>query len=60
MYGTFLEKTNMIPKYRSAQDSAVASPTSQSDLQILHDLRFEYPKNLLCYLNLNLLLPDYK
>ena len=34
------------------QDSGVASATGKSDLQMLHDLRFEYPKKLLCgYLN---------
>ena len=44
----------MIPKYRSARDSGVAGATGKSDLQMLHDLRFEYPKNLLCgYLNIN-------
>ena len=35
----------MVPKYRSARDSAVASGTGKSDLQMLHDLRFGYPKN---------------
>ena len=44
----------MVPKYRSARDSCVASATGKSDLQMLHNLRFEYQKNLLCsYLNLN-------
>ena len=44
----------MVPKYKSARDSGVASATGKSDLQMLHDLRFEYPKNLLCgYLNIN-------
>ena len=34
------------------QDSGVASATGNSDLQSLYDLRFEYPKKLLCgYLN---------
>ena len=45
----FFRKTN-----RSARDSGLASATGKSDLQILHDLRFECPKNLLCaYLNIN-------
>ena len=35
----------MVPQYRSVQDSGVASVTGKSDLQMLHDLRFEYPKN---------------
>ena len=44
----------MAPKHRSAQDSGVASATGKSELQMLHDLRFEYPKNLLCgYPNIN-------
>ena len=44
----------MVPQYRPMQDSGVASATSKSDLQMLHDLRFQYPKNLLCgYLNIN-------
>ena len=44
----------MVSKYRLARDSGVASATGKSDLQMLHDLRFEYPKNLLCgYLNIN-------
>ena len=43
----------MVSKYRSARDSGLASATVKSDLQMLHDLRFEYPKNLLCgYLNI--------
>ena len=46
----------MVPKYRSARDSGVAGATCKSDLQILHDLRFEYPKHLLCRdLNINTL-----
>ena len=50
----FFRRTNIISKYRSAQDSGLASATGKSDLQILHDLRFECPKNLLCaYLNIN-------
>ena len=32
----------MIPKYRSARDSGLASGTGKSDLQMLHDLRSEY------------------
>ena len=44
----------MPPKCRSVQDSGVASATGKSNLQMLHDLRFEYPKYLLCgYLNIN-------
>ena len=44
----------MVPKYRSARDYGVASATGKSDLQMLHDLRFEYQKNLLCgFLNIN-------
>ena len=44
----------MVPQYRSVRDSGVASANGESDLQMLHDLRFEYPKNLLCgYLNIN-------
>ena len=44
----------MVPKYRSTRDSGVASATGKLDLQMLHDLRFENPKNLLCgYLNIN-------
>ena len=31
----------MVPKYRSV-DSGVANATGKSDLEILHDLRFEY------------------
>ena len=35
-------------------DTGVASATGKSDLQMLHDIRFEYPKHLLCgYLNIN-------
>ena len=46
----------MVPKFRSARGSDVASATGKSDLQMLHDLRFEYLKNLLCsYLNINIL-----
>ena len=44
----------MVPKYRSARDSGLASATGKSDLQMLHDLRFDYPKNLLCG-NLNII-----
>ena len=44
----------MAPQHRSVRDSGVASVTGKSDLQMLHDLRLEYPKNLLCgYLNIN-------
>ena len=44
----------MVPKYRSALGSGVASAPGKSDLQMLHDLKFEYPRNLLCgYLNIN-------
>ena len=44
----------MVPKYRPVRGSGTASATGKSDLQMLHDLRFEYPKNLLCgYLNIN-------
>ena len=36
------------------RDSDVAIATGKSDLQMLHNVRFEYPKNLLCgYLNIN-------
>ena len=35
-------------------DSCIAGATGKLDLQMLHDLRFDYPKNLLCgYLNTN-------
>ena len=45
---------NMLPQYRPVGDSDVASATGESDLQMLHDLIFDYPKNLLCgYLNIN-------
>ena len=49
-YGTFLENKHG----RSVRDSGVASATGKSDLQMLHDLRFEYPK-ICCvgYLNIN-------
>ena len=44
---------NMVPQYRPVEDSGVASAIGKSDLQMLHDLRFDYPKNLLCgYLNI--------
>ena len=44
----------MVPQYRPVGDSGVASATGKSDLQMLHDLRFGYPKNLLRgYLNIN-------
>ena len=44
----------MVPQYRFVRDSGVASATGKSDLQMLIDLRFEYPKPLLCgYLNTN-------
>ena len=44
----------MVPQHRSVRDSGVASVTGKSDLQMLLDLRLEYPKNLLCgYLNIN-------
>ena len=44
----------MVPKYRSARDSGVASAAGKSDLQMLHYLRFEYPEIFLCgYLNIN-------
>ena len=43
----------MVPQYRPVRDSGVASTTDQSDLQMLHDLRFDYPKNLL-YGSLNI------
>ena len=39
-------KTNIVSKYRSTRYSGVASGTSESNLQMLHDLGFEYPKNL--------------
>ena len=42
----------MVPQYRLVGDPGVASATGKSDLQMLHDLRFEYPKELLRgYLN---------
>ena len=35
-------------------DSGVVGATSKSELQILHDLRCKYSKNLMCnYLNMN-------
>ena len=44
----------MVSKYRSARDSGLASATGKSVLQMLHDLIFECPKNLLrSYLNIN-------
>ena len=43
----------MVPQYRPVRDSGVASTTDQSDLQMLHDLRFDYPKKLL-YGSLNI------
>ena len=44
----------MVPQYRLVRDSGVASANGILDLQMLHDLRFEYPKNFLCgYLNIN-------
>ena len=44
----------MVSIYRSAQDPGLTSATGKSDLKMLHDLRFECPKNLLCgYLNIN-------
>ena len=44
----------MVLKYRSARDSCLPCATGKSDLQMLHDLRFESSKNLLCgYLNIN-------
>ena len=43
----------MVLKYRSARDSCLPCATGKSDLQMLHDLRFESSKNLLCgYLNI--------
>ena len=39
---------NMAPQQRWVRDSGVASATGKSDLQMLHDLRFDYPKKLLC------------
>ena len=50
----FFRKTNMVSQYRLVRDSDVASATGKSNLQMLRDLRFDYPKNLLCgYLNIN-------
>ena len=44
----------MVPQYWPVGDSGVASATGMSDLQMLHDLRFGYPENLLRgYLNIN-------
>ena len=44
----------MVPQYWPVGDSGVASATGKSDLQMLHDLRFGYPENLLRgYLNIN-------
>ena len=41
-----------MPQYRLVRDSGVASATGKSDLQMLLDLRFDYPKKVLCgYLN---------
>ena len=45
--GTFLEKRTWSPNI-GRRETAVASATGKSDLQMLNDLRFEYPKNLLC------------
>ena len=45
---------SMAPKCRSVRDSGVTSATGKSDLQMLNELRFECPKNLLCgSLNIN-------
>ena len=44
----------LVAQYWSVRDSGTASVTDKSDLQMLHDLRFEYPKNFLGqYLNMN-------
>ena len=44
----------MVPQFRLVGEPGVASATGKSDLQMLYELRFEYPKNLLCgYLNIN-------
>ena len=44
----------MVPQYRPVGDSGVASAAGESDLQMLHNLRFDYPKYLLCgYLKIN-------
>ena len=46
----FLKKQTWSPNIGRRDTSA----TGKSNLQMLHDLRFEYPKNLLCgYLNIN-------
>ena len=46
----------MVPQYRPVRDSGIASANCKSDLQMLHDLRFEYAKYLLCgYLNITIL-----
>ena len=43
-----------MPQYMLVRDSGVASATGKSDLQMLHDLRFDYPKKVLCgYLNIS-------
>ena len=44
----------MVPQDRPVRDSGIASANGKSDLQMLHDLRYEYSKNVLCrYLNIN-------
>ena len=46
----FLKKQTWSPNIARRDTSA----TGKSNLQMLHDLRFAYPKNLLCgYLNIN-------
>ena len=46
-YGTFLEKRTWSPNI-GRWETCVASATAKPDLQMLHDLKFDYPKNLLC------------
>ena len=55
MYGSFVKKKNMVSNFRTVRDSGVVSAngTGKSHLQMLYDLRFQCPKNVLCgYLNL--------
>ena len=40
----FFRNTNLVPKCKSVRDFGVASATGKSNLQMLHDLRFKYPK----------------
>ena len=51
----FRRKENMVSNFRPVRDCGVVSAngTGKSHLQMLYDLRFQCPKNVLCgYLNL--------